>query len=497
MACKESMVVAPLVVLLYDRAFTFGSVKDAWSARKRLYTGLSATWVLLGWLMWSWPRSTVGFATAVDPWTYLLNQVPMIRQYLRLSVWPDALVLDYGIPRPLAVGDVVLDALLVLPLLIAAVVALLRWPAAGFLGAVFFLTLAPTSSVVPIDTEVGAERRMYVPMMALSVLVATAFRLLVDGAVARAGRWSKAVVTGATVLIFVVLATLGYRTILRNEEYSDRVGLWRTVVERRPHGRARFSYASALISAGDHERARAELGEAVRDYEGARYALGVELIFAGDVENGIQELRKFVASGESDPNRIPARSLLARTLASKGDLDGAVNELRAILELAPTNVEARVNLAEVLLVRRQYDQAAAEFQTVADRVSNPAVEVGLGTALMEAGRPTEAAERLEAAVKRYPASAGLRRSLVQAYLRQSRAEQAVDHAREAVRLDPKSAAGHNLLGAVLASRGEIDEAIEHFREAVQLDPSDTQARENLARAESLGPNRAKPSGPAR
>jgi Flp pilus assembly protein TadD len=361
----------------------------------------------------------------------------------------------------------------------------------------FFLTLAPTSSVVPIDTEVGAERRMYVPMMALSVLVATAFRLLVDGAVARAGRWSKAVVTGATVLIFVVLATLGYRTILRNEEYSDRVGLWRTVVERRPHGRARFSYASALISAGDHERARAELGEAVRDYEGARYALGVELIFAGDVENGIQELRKFVASGESDPNRIPARSLLARTLASKGDLDGAVNELRAILELAPTNVEARVNLAEVLLVRRQYDQAAAEFQTVADRVSNPAVEVGLGTALMEAGRPTEAAERLEAAVKRYPASAGLRRSLVQAYLRQSRAEQAVDHAREAVRLDPKSAAGHNLLGAVLASRGEIDEAIEHFREAVQLDPSDTQARENLARAESLGPNRAKPSGPAR
>ena len=37
----------------------------------------------------------------------------------------------------------------------------------------FFLTLAPTSSIVPIATEVGAERRMYLPLAALSVLAVT------------------------------------------------------------------------------------------------------------------------------------------------------------------------------------------------------------------------------------------------------------------------------------------------------------------------------------
>ena len=38
----------------------------------------------------------------------------------------------------------------------------------AFLGAWFFMTLAPSSSLVPIATEVGAERRMYLPLMALT-----------------------------------------------------------------------------------------------------------------------------------------------------------------------------------------------------------------------------------------------------------------------------------------------------------------------------------------
>jgi hypothetical protein len=33
------------------------------------------------------------------------------------------------------------------------------------------MTLAPTSSIVPIATEVGAERRMYLPLISVVVLV--------------------------------------------------------------------------------------------------------------------------------------------------------------------------------------------------------------------------------------------------------------------------------------------------------------------------------------
>ena len=119
--------------------------------------------------MWRSPRSTVGVAS-VSPWTYLLNQIQMIVSYAGLAVWPRSLVVDYGLPRALTIGDVVPQALLLLLMLGGTVVALVRWQAIGFLGAMFFLTLAPTSSVVPIASEVGSERRMYLPLAALVVL---------------------------------------------------------------------------------------------------------------------------------------------------------------------------------------------------------------------------------------------------------------------------------------------------------------------------------------
>ena len=47
MASKESMVTAPVAVLLYDRVFLFDSFREAVRARGRLYAGLAATWLLL------------------------------------------------------------------------------------------------------------------------------------------------------------------------------------------------------------------------------------------------------------------------------------------------------------------------------------------------------------------------------------------------------------------------------------------------------------------
>src|SRR5580704_13655353 len=187
-ASKESMVTAPAIVLLYDRAFEFDSIGEAIRARKNLYAGLAATWLELGALEWGQPRSTVGTSTTVSGWIYLLNQVQMIARYLRLSVWPGPLVLDYGLPRAVAIRDVIPAALVVMPLLIASGVAVVRWPRIGFLAATFFLTLAPTSSVIPITSEVGAERRMYLPFAALAVLAAITVRRFVEAADADGSR---------------------------------------------------------------------------------------------------------------------------------------------------------------------------------------------------------------------------------------------------------------------------------------------------------------------
>jgi len=170
MATKESMAVAPIAVVLYDLVFEFDSFGRALAARRVLYGGLALTWVELGVLLWRWPKSMAG-GTAASSLTYALNQAQMIGRYLWLSFWPHSLVVDYGLPQPLHVSDVAAQLIVIAVLVTLTAIALFRWPAFGFLGAMFFLTLAPTSSVIPIRTEVGAERRMYLPLAALVVIV--------------------------------------------------------------------------------------------------------------------------------------------------------------------------------------------------------------------------------------------------------------------------------------------------------------------------------------
>ena len=424
MATKESMAVAPLAVLLYDRVFEFDSMRDALRARGGFYAALAATWVELGVLMWRWPRSTVG-AAKVSPWIYLLNQAEMIVRYLWLTIWPRSLVVDYGLPRAIGLGDVVPQALLLLAMLAATAVALVRWPAIGFLGAMFFLTLAPTSSIVPITSEVGAERRMYLPLAALTVLAVALGSVLLDRLRARWPARSQTLAIAAACACAIVVTALGVRTASRNLEYASPVTLWESAVARRPNGRARFSLASEYISAGRHEDAIAQLREAVKDYPDARAGLGAELVMQGHPVEGIPVLRVFIDANPSNPNRIPARILVGQALLSQGQLDEASGQFHAILDLDPASVAANQGLSIVARVR------AARF--------------------LERGNAAEAAAE----------------------------------AREAVRRIPGDAEAHNILGAALASQGQVAPAMQEFEETLRIDPEHKGARTNLARLRAM------------
>ena len=129
MASKESMVTAPVVVVLLDRACFFESFADAWRQRRVLYSALASTWIVLVVLMASHPRtSSAGFATApTSTWTYVLNQAVIVTRYLRLVIWPRGLVLYYGWPQPKTVAEVWPYALVLGLIGAAAIAAAVRW----------------------------------------------------------------------------------------------------------------------------------------------------------------------------------------------------------------------------------------------------------------------------------------------------------------------------------------------------------------------------------
>jgi tetratricopeptide (TPR) repeat protein len=362
----------------------------------------------------------------------LLNQAQMIARYIGLAIWPQSLVIDYGLPRAIGPADVIPQVLLLVAIGAATVVALLRWPAFGFLGAMFFLTLAPTSSVVPIASEVGAERRMYLPLAALAVLVVTLGSVLLERLRERWPARSRMLTAAAIALSAVVVTALGVRTILRNREYAAPLTLWESSVARWPNGRARFSLATEYISAGRHEEALTQLREAVNDYPDARAGLGTELIMQGRPAEAIGVLNVFIDEKPKLPNRIPARLLLGQALLSQGQLEAASSQFKAVLDLDPHSVAANQ---------------------------------GMGIAA-----------RIQAA----------------RFLEQGKAAPAAVEAREALRRNPADAEAHNILGVTLASQGEMAQAIQEFQEALRLNPQHKSASTNLARALAVSPARPSP-----
>ncbi len=155
MATKEVMVSAPVVVLLYDRAFIAGTFRAAWQRRKNFYVALAATWLLLAWLVVGTGGDrggSAGFGVGVAWWDYELTQFRAIVHYLRLALWPSPLVFEYGTFWIDHAAEVLLEMVLVLGLAGATLLALWKKPPCGFLGCWFFASLAVTS-LVPGTTQ--------------------------------------------------------------------------------------------------------------------------------------------------------------------------------------------------------------------------------------------------------------------------------------------------------------------------------------------------------
>ncbi len=390
MLCKESMVTAPIAVLLYDRAFTEPSLIGALRRRPGLYAGLAAAWVPLFVLVGQGGRGdSAGFTGEMDVWQYALNQCEVIVGYLGKIFWPHPLNIDYGYARVLSLGDVWAEASLLLALFAVSVWVWRRSLPLGFACVFFFLTLAPTSSIVPILTEVGAERRMYLPLMALLPLgVALSARVF---ARCKSGwRW------GVVMALVVALALAGV-TVRRNGDYGDDASLWASAVLAAPDNvRARNNLALALESRDQleaallHYRRALELQggwaephnnmggvllrlgraqEAVSHlrqalelrphYLAAQYNLGVALLRVGRPKQAGDYLQKVL---RVQPNFFAARLQAGRARATLGDYTPALVHLRRALELRPAAMVARQALADVLLASGQVDEAIQHYE---------------------------------------------------------------------------------------------------------------------------------------
>jgi tetratricopeptide (TPR) repeat protein len=401
-ATKESTAIAPVLVVLYDRAFLFESWRDTFHARWRFYLALASTWLLAAVLVTSGGRSAVaGFSAGVSPWIYLLNQSQMVTEYLRLSVWPRDLVAFYGWPVELTFTQVVPQFALLTVLVLAVVVVYVRAPRLGFLGAWFFITLAPASSLVPVATEVGAERRMYLPLMALTVLALV-------GSMTAWGRWRperRSAFVPAVVLVVTCVA-LAWATIRRNGEYASALTLVRSVVERRPTSVAHHMLGEQQLLAGRIEEGIAELRTAVsKGNSKAGYQLGVALINAQRPDEALDVLTAFVATERPPRPLVPrwlepttvevvtARGLMAQVLGGRREWGLMADQATEMLRAAPTHPGARRLLADARFGQERWAEAASDYRRYLEvRAEDAGAWINLGIASVATGRIDDAVD---------------------------------------------------------------------------------------------------------
>jgi tetratricopeptide (TPR) repeat protein len=349
MATKEVMVTAPILVWLWARTFS----PDRSRRIRPLVAGLPATWIVLGVLVLHEhrvPSVELGGATV---WRYLLTQTAVVAHYLRLAIVPSPLVFLYTWPLATSFGSVAAQAVLIVALAGLSVFGLVRRHPLGFAGVWFFLILAPTSTALPIVTEVAAEHRMYLPLASFVACVVVGV-YLAGGRVASRFRstphGSRRAATGVALLLALVAAVgLGTTTRARNLDYSSAERLWQDTVRKQPDNqRARVAYAEALANAGRLEEAEAQYRAAVQLAPADATALarlGGVLAARGKLDEAIEHFERALTSRPGD---LDADRGLGLAYAARSQDALALPHLERALAAQPGDVAVLGQFATIL-----------------------------------------------------------------------------------------------------------------------------------------------------
>lgn len=472
MGSKEVMVTAPVMALLYDKVFLSPTVR--WYAvfwqHRYLYLGLALTWLIISpSFIVIFPAEappaghdvSVGMANPnVTPKQYAMSQTGVILHYLRLTVWPHPLCLDYKWPSAKSPSEVLVPIIILGTLVAGSVWALFRISWLGFLGVWFFVILSPTSSFVPVD-DLAFEHRMYLSLAAVVVLFVIGGHLLVTRWFNPASQTARICLEAAVASLVVLV--LGGLTISRNELYCDPVALWKQTIEQRPeNARAYCNLASALlqINTGGPDAMEQHLEEAMQHLE---HALTLK------------------------PKNAWIHANLGACYQRRDQLDLAAKHLTQALALAPTDIKIRAGLALALFKNGQLEQALPHFEAIyRDFAEFREIQFSFvetkGTLDFHAkaianernGERQKALPMFEKIVKVHPRFTPGRLSLAVHLQNEGRYAEAIAQNKAALAIDPGLVVAHQNLGNCYFDQQDLPKALQHYSTFLEALPEDAE-----------------------
>lgn len=348
MGTKETMITAPAVAALW--VWICWPDERLLGRPRTLLLGLAVTMAIAIALAMQGARSGSA-GIGAGGWTslsYLRTQAGVIVHYIRLAFWPHPLVFQYGWLPAASWSAVLPQVLLLAALAIGTVLALVRRQPIGLAGAWFFLILAPSSSIIPVSTEVAAEHRMYLPLAAILAVLIVGIWIVVR---------SKAMRSAVLAISAILCVALGVATFERNAVYASAESIAADVVQVRPeNAQAQLTYGTYLVGAHRYGEAEPHLRTAAtlplppstdesKMRSLAHLYLGMALLGEDKTGEGAHELEQAIAL-RADLDR--AYPLLAEAQLSQRQPAAAVSTLDRALARQPDDVSLLKRVAWIL-----------------------------------------------------------------------------------------------------------------------------------------------------
>lgn len=294
-------------------------------------------------------EQTVGIKAAgqISPLTYFMTETRVFYTYLRLLFFPIPQSLEYEFLKPTSL-------LPLFGIFAIAGAALVLWknekwriPAGCVLT--FLLFLAPTSSFIP-SADFAFEHRLYLPMLAFSVLAA----------------YLLSRIPGRSVIAGILLCVLALLTVRRETVWASDTALWEDTVKKAPgKARAWFNLGGAYMNV-DPEKAHSAFLNALKlrpDFVEAWYDLGILEQQKGHWDAAITNYQHAIAL---DRSYWQAWNNSANTLFAMGNREAALRDFEQTLRLNPDCWPAQYNIGIIDFMDARYSDAVAKFKIVLD-----------------------------------------------------------------------------------------------------------------------------------
>ena len=376
-------------------------------------------------------------------WPYLLIQFKVIVfYYLKLFILPFNLSVDSGMPFSSFYEDpyIFLALLIIFGLVLIAIKSRNAWLLVG--TAWFFITLAPTSSFMPLN-DLTVEHRTYLPMT-------LGLCMIVGQGVSRLQPFYR------LGFLTILIIALGMTTVTRNGDWINEISLWRDVIKKSPaSSRAHNNLGKAYFEKGDLDLATYHF------------------------KKSIANIPKFI---EGKFNLKKTNEFLVRKSPSANFNFGNRN-----LRIAAELVEPHYNLASIYLDQGKFDLAEKEYlKTLSLRPEHISAKIGLGSVYNKKGLFDKAEKLYNQAIKDNKSQRGnitlplAHLNLGEVFGKTARISKAIKAWKLAVQQDPSLLPAQFNLGTAFMRQGKLDDAEKYFLRCLDLNERFKPALFNLA-----------------